>query len=83
MKLSCMKTLYGKHLWNVGQLLPDHMAQHPRRQSSSYSLPWEPEISPSSAVLCMMGSLIQIKPSVSLGKKDSCWFSSRHICTAI
>jgi hypothetical protein len=34
-----------KHFWNVGKLLPDYMAQHSRRQSSSYSLPWEPEIS--------------------------------------
>jgi hypothetical protein len=25
-----------KHLWNVGQLLPDYMVQHPRRKSSSY-----------------------------------------------
>jgi hypothetical protein len=33
-----------KHLWNVGQFLPNYTAQHPRRQSSSYS-PWEPEIS--------------------------------------
>jgi hypothetical protein len=24
-----------KHLWNVGQFLPDYTAQHPRRQSSS------------------------------------------------
>jgi hypothetical protein len=24
-----------KHLWNVGKLLPDYTAQHPRRQSSS------------------------------------------------
>jgi hypothetical protein len=35
-----------KHLWNFGKLLPDYTAQHPRRQSSSYSPPWEPEISP-------------------------------------
>jgi hypothetical protein len=35
-----------KHLWNVGPFLPDHTTQHPRRQSSSYSPPWEPEVSP-------------------------------------
>jgi hypothetical protein len=35
-----------KHLWNVGKFLPDNMAQRPRRQPSSYSSPWEPEISP-------------------------------------
>jgi hypothetical protein len=34
-----------KHLWNIGKLLPDYMAQQPRRQPSSYSLPWELEIS--------------------------------------
>jgi hypothetical protein len=33
-----------KHLWNIGKLLPHYTAQHPRRQSSSYSPPWEPEI---------------------------------------
>jgi hypothetical protein len=27
-----------KHLWNVGQFLPRHTTQHPRRQSSSYLL---------------------------------------------
>jgi hypothetical protein len=34
-----------KHLWNVGQFLWDYTAQHPRRQSSSYSPPWGPKIS--------------------------------------
>jgi hypothetical protein len=34
-----------KHLWNVGKLLPDYTAQQPRRQPSSYSPPWEPQIS--------------------------------------
>jgi hypothetical protein len=32
-------------LWNVGKYIPDYTAQYPRRQSSSYSSPWEPEIS--------------------------------------
>jgi hypothetical protein len=32
-------------IWNVGQFLSDSTA-HPRRQSSSYSSPWEPEVSP-------------------------------------
>jgi hypothetical protein len=31
-----------KHWWPT-----NYKAQHPRRQPSSYSLPWEPEISPS------------------------------------
>jgi hypothetical protein len=30
-----------RYLWNVGKLLPDYSALQPRRQSSSYSLPWE------------------------------------------
>jgi hypothetical protein len=34
-----------KHLWNVGKLLPDYTAQQTRRQPSSYSPPWEPQIS--------------------------------------
>jgi hypothetical protein len=33
-----------KALWNVGKLLPDYMALQPRRQPSSYSPPWEPQI---------------------------------------
>jgi hypothetical protein len=40
-------TASSKHLLNVGKLLPDYTEQHPKRQSSSYSPPWEPEISPS------------------------------------
>jgi hypothetical protein len=35
-----------KHLWNVGQFLPDYMVQHPQKQSSAHSSPWEAEISP-------------------------------------
>jgi hypothetical protein len=35
-----------KNLWNIGKLLPDYTAQHPRSQPTSYSPPWEPEISP-------------------------------------
>jgi hypothetical protein len=34
-----------KHLWNVGQYLLECTAQHSWRQSSSYSPPWEPEVS--------------------------------------
>jgi hypothetical protein len=33
-----------KHLWNIGKLIQDYATQHPRRRSSSNSLPWEPEI---------------------------------------
>jgi hypothetical protein len=40
-----------KHLWNVGQFLPDYMTQHRRRQSSLYSSPWEPEILQSNYVV--------------------------------
>jgi hypothetical protein len=34
-----------KLLWNVGQYLSDDTAQHPRRQLSTCSPPWESEIS--------------------------------------
>jgi len=33
------------HVSNIGQCVPDYMAQHPRRQPSWYSTPWEPDIS--------------------------------------
>jgi hypothetical protein len=33
-----------KDLRNVGKLLPDYTALQPRRQPSSYSPPWEPQI---------------------------------------
>jgi hypothetical protein len=33
-----------KHLWNVGKLLSDYTVLQPRRQPSSYSPPWEPQI---------------------------------------
>jgi hypothetical protein len=33
-----------KDLWNVGKVLPDYTALQPRRQPSSYSSPWEPQI---------------------------------------
>jgi hypothetical protein len=33
-----------KYLWNVGQFLRDYTLQHPRKQSCSFSSPWEPEI---------------------------------------
>jgi hypothetical protein len=34
-----------KNLWNVSKLLPDYTVQQCRIQPSSYSLPWEPDIS--------------------------------------
>jgi hypothetical protein len=33
-----------KDLWNVGTTLPDYTVLQPRRQPSSYSPPWEPQI---------------------------------------
>jgi hypothetical protein len=41
------KDNYGcsKHLWSVGQFPPNYTAPYPRRQPSSYSPSWEPEIS--------------------------------------
>jgi hypothetical protein len=32
-----------RDLWNAGKLIPVYMALQPRRQPSSYSLPWEPQ----------------------------------------
>jgi hypothetical protein len=34
----------GRYLWNVGKLIPVYRALQPRRQPSSYSPPWEPQI---------------------------------------
>jgi hypothetical protein len=34
-----------KHLWNISKLLPDYIAQHPKRLTSSYLPLWIPEIS--------------------------------------
>jgi hypothetical protein len=47
-----------KRFWNVDKLLPDYTVQEPRRQSSSYSLPWEPEISPATISLNSINRLI-------------------------
>jgi hypothetical protein len=33
-----------KHLWNVGELIPDYTPQQPRWQLSVFTSPWEPEI---------------------------------------
>jgi hypothetical protein len=33
-----------KYPWNVGKLLPDYTAQQLRKQTTSYSPPWEPQI---------------------------------------
>jgi hypothetical protein len=46
-----------KYLWNVGKLLPAYAALQPRRQPSSSSPPWEPQIlqplrPPSTILLC-------------------------------
>jgi hypothetical protein len=41
---SIIRTVSSKHL--LCHFLRDYTVQHPRRQSSSYFLPWEPEISP-------------------------------------
>jgi hypothetical protein len=41
-----------KHLCNVGKLLPYYMVQQPRRQPSSYSPSWEPQISGTNVFPC-------------------------------
>jgi hypothetical protein len=51
----------GKHLWNVGELLPDYTAQQPRREPSSHSPPWKPEISLVSPTLTLYKSAFQIQ----------------------
>jgi hypothetical protein len=40
-----------KHLWNVCKIVPYYTAQQPRRQLSSSSPPWEPEISVNKCLL--------------------------------
>jgi hypothetical protein len=40
-----MKMEASENLWNVDQFLPDYTAQRRRKQSSSHSTIWEPEIS--------------------------------------
>jgi hypothetical protein len=45
------------HLWNVGLLL-DYTALYPRRLSSSYPLPWEPEIAQFLVVPCWSGPFV-------------------------
>jgi hypothetical protein len=40
-----------KDLWNVGTTLPDYTMLQPRRQPSSYSSPWKPQILLRKAVL--------------------------------
>jgi hypothetical protein len=40
-----------KDLWDVGKLLPDYTALQPRRQPSSYSPLWEPQILPENTLL--------------------------------
>jgi hypothetical protein len=41
-----------KYLWNISKHLPDYTALQPRRQPSSYSPLWEPQI-----LLCTYFSL--------------------------
>jgi hypothetical protein len=64
-----------KNLWNIGKLLPDYMAQHPRRQSSSYSLLWEPEILPNCMLLCYLFLLILVLLFYKHASVSQPWFS--------
>jgi hypothetical protein len=57
-----------KDLWNVGKLLPDYTALQPRRQPSSYSPPWEPQILLRSSVKSYEGFL---KPGLSCSRFES------------
>jgi hypothetical protein len=57
-----------KHLWNVSKLLPDYIVQQPRRQLSSYTLPWEPKISLSLAFIIQ-------KYGIEIPELWSCWMA--------
>jgi hypothetical protein len=46
-----------KHLCNVCRYLSDYMAQHPRRQPSSYLSPWEPDVAPYVIQLLMIAEV--------------------------
>jgi hypothetical protein len=59
-----------KHLWNVSKLLPDYMTQKPRRQSSSYSLPWAPQISLCLTCLCQKWEESAHQRSVTTGSHN-------------
>jgi hypothetical protein len=48
-----------KHLWNVGIHLPHYTEQYPRKQPSSYSSPWNPEISPNSCLFICLKFMTQ------------------------
>jgi hypothetical protein len=56
-----------KHLWIVCKILPDYMAQQPRRQPSSYSPPPEPQIT-----LTTIGTLSRIWGSHGGEYEDCC-----------
>jgi hypothetical protein len=49
---------------DVGKLLSDYTAQHPRRQSSSYSPSKEPEISPAKDTFCEEEALADVRMSL-------------------
>jgi hypothetical protein len=51
-----------KLLWNVGQYLRSHIAQHP----PSYLLPWKPEISP----ILLFAYTIAVETKVKGGKEQ-------------
>jgi hypothetical protein len=66
-----------KHHWNIGKLLPDYMVQQPRRQLSSYSLLWEPEISPNLKL-----HVLKVEPTVLLWTgsilDDANWYATDY-----
>jgi hypothetical protein len=51
-----------KHLCNVGKLLPDDTAQQPRKQPSSFSSPWEPQISQPTDYFKYITNLTKMQP---------------------
>jgi hypothetical protein len=52
-----------KNLWNIGKLLTNYIGKRPRRQPTSYTLPWEPHILQSDSIphlhLCLLKIIFQ------------------------
>jgi hypothetical protein len=70
-----------KYLWNVGKLLPDYTALQLRRQPSSFSPPWKPQIRPCSSLYgnrAAEGTRVTVIPFTSILKVS---FSNLRRCT--
>jgi hypothetical protein len=66
-----------RHLWIVSKLLPDCEAQQPRIQPSSYSPPWEPQISRMLLCLAIQGVPFKTQPDNHVRRyKNKIWSRS-------